>query len=180
MIHRALFGSVERFFGVLLEHYAGAFPTWLAPVQVRGAARWPTTTTTTPTPSPTALRAAGVRAELSAADEGLGRPDPQAQARKVPHILVVGGDDVGARHRRPTTSGAASKPERDIPRRRLRRPGCRRDHATTGMSDQLDRLWAGWRTAYMDEVTADGNGGPLGRGRFRLHPDPAPSSTRAS
>ncbi len=54
MIHRALFGSVERFFAVLVEHYAGAFPAWLAPVQVDGAAGEPTATTSTGSASPIA------------------------------------------------------------------------------------------------------------------------------
>ena len=53
MIHRALFGSIERFFAVLLEHYAGAFPVWLAPVQVERAARSPTGTTRTRSASST-------------------------------------------------------------------------------------------------------------------------------
>ena len=59
MIHRALFGSVERFFGVLVEHYAGAFPAWLAPVQVRCRRRWPTGTSSTVRSSPPRPRTPG-------------------------------------------------------------------------------------------------------------------------
>jgi len=93
MIHRALFGSVERFFAVLLEHYAGAFPAWLAPVQVRVlpvrgdhdqfardlVAR---------------LRSAGFRADMVVADEPLGGRIRKAKMEKLPYVLVVGDDDV--------------------------------------------------------------------------------------
>ncbi|MGY6502344.1 MAG: threonine--tRNA ligase [Acidimicrobiales bacterium] len=93
MIHRALFGSIERFFGVLTEHYAGAFPAWLAPVQVRVlgvrddhdahafdlAAR---------------LKAAGFRADAVEANEPLGGRIRRAKTEKLPYILVVGDDDV--------------------------------------------------------------------------------------
>jgi threonyl-tRNA synthetase len=95
MLHRALFGSVERFFGVLLEHYAGAFPVWLAPVQVRvlpvakaheayaGEVH-------------AALRARGVRTETSAADDPLGKRIRASKLEKIPYVLVVGDDDVAA------------------------------------------------------------------------------------
>ncbi|HET6966398.1 MAG TPA: threonine--tRNA ligase, partial [Acidimicrobiales bacterium] len=95
MIHRALFGSVERFFGILLEHYAGAFPTWLAPVQV----------TVLPVRSDHQdyagqvaddLRVDGVRVEVVAADEGLGARVRKAKLEKIPYVLVVGDDDVAA------------------------------------------------------------------------------------
>ena len=95
VIHRALFGSVERFFGVMLEHYAGAFPAWLAPVQARVlgvrddhdayaeevVAR---------------LEDAGLRADKVDADEPLGARIRKAKLEKVPYILVVGDDDVAA------------------------------------------------------------------------------------
>ena len=93
MIHRALFGSVERFFGILVEHYAGAFPTWLAPVQARVlgvrndhdayAAR-----------VCDRLRAEGYRADMVDADEPLGARIRRAKLEKIPHVLVVGDDDV--------------------------------------------------------------------------------------
>jgi threonyl-tRNA synthetase len=93
MIHRALFGSFDRFFGVLLEHTAGALPTWLAPVQV----------TVLPVRSDhqayaddvvARLRAEGFRAEAAAADEPLGARIRKAKLEKVPHVVVVGDDDV--------------------------------------------------------------------------------------
>src|SRR5664280_914172 len=95
MIHRALFGSVERFFAILLEHYAGALPTWLSPEQVRVlgvrddheeyahkvADR---------------LSAVGARVSVEPADEPLGARIRKAKLLKVPYILVVGDDDVAA------------------------------------------------------------------------------------
>ncbi len=95
MIHRALFGSVERFFAILLEHYAGALPTWMAPEQVRvlgvrddheGYAH----------KVADRLRAVGVRVEVDPADEKLGARIRKAKLLKVPYILVVGDDDVAA------------------------------------------------------------------------------------
>ncbi len=93
MIHRALFGSIERFFGVLLEHYAGAFPAWLAPVQVVGipissaqdgylldfAAR---------------LRTAGVRVEVDTSDDRMQKKIRTAQKGKVPIMVLAGEEDV--------------------------------------------------------------------------------------
>jgi len=113
MIHRALMGSIERFFGVLLEHYAGAFPRWLAPEQVRVL--------------PVAdehqayaesvldrLGDEGFRATLAVADEPLGKRVRAGKVAKVPHVLVVGDDDrvngtVGDNAR------GADAPERDLP-----------------------------------------------------------------
>ena len=92
MLHRALFGSVERFFGVLLEHYAGAFPTWMAPVQVRilpvaeAHADYARRVEST-------LRAAGLRTETIEADEQLGKRIRNAKVEKIPYVLVVGDDD---------------------------------------------------------------------------------------
>ena len=89
MIHRALMGSLERFFGVLIEHYAGAFPTWLAPVQ-------------TMVMSITdrhilyvdkvvdGLRKAGIRAEADKRNEKIGYKIREAQMQKVPYMLVIG------------------------------------------------------------------------------------------
>src|SRR5690606_17600787 len=95
MIHRALFGSIERFFGVLLEHYAGAFPAWLAPVQVVAV--------------PVAdvfddyladvvaqLRARGVRAEVDRSDDRFNKKIRNATKEKVPFILIAGGEDAEA------------------------------------------------------------------------------------
>lgn len=95
MIHRALFGSVERFFGVLLEHYAGAFPAWLAPVQ---AAVLPVAEAHRPyADSVTSrLEAEGFRVDISPAGEPLGKRVRAAKLAKVPYVLVVGGDDEDA------------------------------------------------------------------------------------
>ncbi len=95
MLHRALFGSIERFFGVLLEHYAGAFPTWLAPVQVRvlPVAEAHEAYATTVVAS---LAAHGARVDLGAADDGLGKRIRSAKMEKIPYVLVVGDDDVDA------------------------------------------------------------------------------------
>ena len=96
MLHRALMGSIERFFGVLVEHYAGAFPTWLAPVQVR----------VLPVATPhedyarevvDRLRSAGARVDMVAADDGLGKRIRNGKVEKLPYVLVVGDDDVAER-----------------------------------------------------------------------------------
>jgi len=110
MVHRAIFGSFERFIGILTEHYAGAFPTWLAPVQAR----------VIPISEKFAdyargvherLRAAHVRSELDDRNEKLGYRIREAQLRKVPYMLVCGGREaeagtVGVRHRTGDDVGA--------------------------------------------------------------------------
>jgi threonyl-tRNA synthetase len=93
MIHRALFGSIERFFGVLLEHYAGAFPAWLAPVQVVGI--------------PVAdahvdyllgvakqMRTLGVRIDVDASDDRMQKKIRNATQQKIPFMLIAGDDDI--------------------------------------------------------------------------------------
>ena len=113
MIHRALMGSIERFFGVLLEHYAGAFPTWLAPEQVRIL--------------PIAeehddyahqllkkLKASGFRATIEAATDPLGKRLREAKVEKIPHVLVVGKDDV-ANETVGENARGSDEPERDLP-----------------------------------------------------------------
>jgi len=112
MIHRALFGSIERFFGVLVEHYAGAFPAWLAPEQVRVlpvrsdhhayAAR-----------VTDRLRADGFRSSLVEADESLGARIRKAKLEKLPYILVVGDSDVEAGTVGVNARGS-DQPERDV------------------------------------------------------------------
>jgi threonyl-tRNA synthetase len=94
MIHRALFGSVERFFGVLLEHYAGAFPAWLAPVQVVGI---PIAETHVPYLEDVAarLRAQGIRIEVDDSDERMQKKIRTAQKAKVPFMLLAGDEDMG-------------------------------------------------------------------------------------
>jgi threonyl-tRNA synthetase len=95
MIHRALFGSVERFFAVLLEHYAGAFPAWLAPVQVMGI---PITDGHVEYLRKVAdrLRAEGIRVEIDASDDRMQKKIRNAQRQKVPYMLLAGDDDVAA------------------------------------------------------------------------------------
>jgi threonyl-tRNA synthetase len=96
MIHRALMGSVERFFGVLLEHYAGAFPTWLSPVQVRIlGVRDDHDAYAEEVASQ--CRAAGLRVDVVRADEPLGGRIRRAKLEKLPYVLVVGDDDVAAK-----------------------------------------------------------------------------------
>ena len=89
MIHRVVFGSIERFIGILIEHFAGAFPTWLAPVQVK----------VLPISDKHAdyagkvleeLNAAGIRAEIDLRAEKIGYKIREAQLRKIPYMLVVG------------------------------------------------------------------------------------------
>ena len=111
MLHRALFGSIERFFGVLIEHYAGAFPTWLSPEQVRVL--------------PVALahdeyaqsvvkqlKKAGFRVEIDHADEQLGKRIRNAKTGKVPYVLVVGDDDVA--HQSVGVNPRGGEVERDV------------------------------------------------------------------
>ncbi|MDQ1646296.1 MAG: threonyl-tRNA synthetase [Cryptosporangiaceae bacterium] len=95
LIHRALFGSIERFFGVLTEHYAGAFPAWLAPVQVVGI----------PVAEPfvgyldefvAKLKAVGVRAEVDASDDRMQKKIRNAQKQKIPFMVIVGEEDMNA------------------------------------------------------------------------------------
>ena len=93
MIHRALFGSIERFFGVLTEHYAGAFPAWLAPVQVVGipirddhAAYLDSFVD--------ALRAEGIRAEVDDSDDRMQKKIRTAQQQKIPFMAIAGDQDV--------------------------------------------------------------------------------------
>ena len=93
MIHRALFGSIERFFAVLLEHYAGAFPAWLAPVQVVGI---PITDGHVPYLEQVAerLRAEGIRVEVDRSDDRMQKKIRNAQKQKVPYMLIAGDEDV--------------------------------------------------------------------------------------
>jgi threonyl-tRNA synthetase len=95
MIHRALFGSIERFFAVLLEHYAGAFPAWLAPVQVVGI---PITDGHVGYLQEVAgrLRSAGIRIEVDSSDDRMQKKIRNAQKQKVPYMLIAGDDDVAA------------------------------------------------------------------------------------
>jgi threonyl-tRNA synthetase len=95
MIHRALFGSIERFFGILTEHYAGSFPPWLAPVQVVGI---PIADAHVPYLEKVAarLRGRGIRVEVAAGDERMQKKIRTAQRQKVPFMLLAGDADVAA------------------------------------------------------------------------------------
>ncbi|MGV9597842.1 threonine--tRNA ligase [Streptosporangium sandarakinum] len=95
MIHRALFGSIERFFGVLVEHYAGAFPAWLAPVQVVGI---PIAEAHAPYLQDVAKKARerGIRIEVDASDDRMQKKIRNAQKSKVPFMLLAGDDDIAA------------------------------------------------------------------------------------
>ncbi len=89
MIHRVVFGSIERFIGILIEHYAGKFPVWLAPVQVKVL---PISNTFLQYASLVSdkLKAAGIRCELDTRDEKLGYKIREAQLDKVPYMVVIG------------------------------------------------------------------------------------------
>ncbi|WP_329486835.1 threonine--tRNA ligase [Kitasatospora sp. NBC_01246] len=95
MIHRALFGSIERFFAVLLEHYAGAMPPWLAPVTVTGI---PITDEHVPYLLEVAaeLKKRGIRVEVDTSDDRMQKKIRNAQKSKVPFMLIAGNDDVEA------------------------------------------------------------------------------------
>jgi threonyl-tRNA synthetase len=115
MIHRALFGSIERFFGVLIEHYAGAFPFWLAPVQV---AVLPITDRINDyaVSVVAGLKAAGFRVEADVRSEKIGAKIRNAQLQKVPYMLVLGdqeleNNNVAVRHRKNGDLGAMSLEE---------------------------------------------------------------------
>jgi threonyl-tRNA synthetase len=92
MIHRALFGSIERFFGVLTEHYSGAFPPWLAPVQAIGI---PVADTFADYLGEvmTQMRKAGIRAELDGSDDRMQKKVRNAQMQKIPFMVIAGEED---------------------------------------------------------------------------------------
>jgi threonyl-tRNA synthetase len=92
MIHRALFGSIERFFGVLTEHYAGAFPPWLAPVQVRGI---PVADGFIPYLEEIAkqMRKEGIRVDIDKSDDRMQKKIRNAQLEKLPFMMIVGEED---------------------------------------------------------------------------------------
>jgi len=95
MIHRALFGSIERFFGVLTEHYAGAFPPWLAPVQAVGIPVAEAFSDYLADVIKT-MKKAGIRAELDASDDRMQKKVRNAQMQKVPFMVIAGEEDMAA------------------------------------------------------------------------------------
>ena len=95
MIHRALFGSIERFFGVLTEHYSGAFPPWLAPVQVMAI---PVADNFTDYLKGVLkqMKSAGIRAELDSSDDRMQKKVRNAQMQKIPFMVIAGEEDMKA------------------------------------------------------------------------------------
>jgi threonyl-tRNA synthetase len=93
MIHRALFGSIERFFGVLTEHYAGAFTPWLAPVQVRAI---PVADSIIPYLSDvlTQFKKAGIRIDIDSSDDRMQKKVRNAQLEKIPFMMIAGDEDM--------------------------------------------------------------------------------------
>ena len=150
MLHRALFGSIERFFGVLIEHYAGAFPTWLAPVQVRVLAvaeaheelrrlcrarrcvtpapastpRWPTTASASGSATPSSRRSPTCWSSVT------------TTSRRTPSVSTHAAERSSAASRS-MRSSSSSAPKWPTPRRRRSAP------------DMLERIWSGWRSAYV-------------------------------
>jgi len=112
MIHRALFGTVERFFAILLEHYAGALPTWLVPTQV---AVLPVRDDHGPYAEHVAAtcRGTGLRVEVDPANEPLGSRIRRWKLEKVPYVVVVGDDDTAAGTVGVNARGSA-RPDRGI------------------------------------------------------------------
>ncbi|HPY12736.1 MAG TPA: His/Gly/Thr/Pro-type tRNA ligase C-terminal domain-containing protein, partial [Sphaerochaeta sp.] len=112
MIHRALLGSIERFFGVLIEHYGGAFPPWLSPTQVKvipvGEAYYEYAKALEGR-----LRKAGLRAEADLADDRMNAKIRNANQQKIPYMVIVGereaeGDQVSVRYRGGRQEGGLS------------------------------------------------------------------------
>ncbi|CUU60118.1 threonyl-tRNA synthetase [Parafrankia irregularis] len=126
MIHRALFGTIERFFAILLEHYAGALPPWLAPVQVVGI---PITDEHVPYLDDVAakLRERGIRVEVDSSDDRMQKKIRTAQKQKVPFMLLAGDEDV--------SKGAVSFRFRDG----TQRNGVPVDEAIAEILDAVDR-----------------------------------------
>ena len=95
MVHRALYGSIERFFGILVEHYAGNFPLWLSPIQVK------VLTLTDEQQAPARaleekLKSAGLRTALDPRPEKIGAKIRDAQIEKIPYMVILGPKDVAA------------------------------------------------------------------------------------
>ncbi|MEU1624599.1 threonine--tRNA ligase [Streptomyces sp. NPDC020096] len=126
MIHRALFGSIERFFGVLTEHYAGAFPAWLAPVQAVGI---PIGDAHVPylEEFASAARAKGLRIEVDSSSERMQKKIRNAQKQKVPFMVIAGDEDVA--------NGAVSFRYRDGSQKN----GIPRDEALAEIVDVVER-----------------------------------------
>ena len=160
MIHSAKFGSIERFIGVLVEHYAGAFPPWLAPVQVQAHPdrRAPQRL---PRRRGAADAAPGLRVEIDDSDDRMQKKIRNAQLQKVPFMVIAGDHDMEAgavsfRYRDGDQDNGVPVDEADRPRdrgRRQARAGVNESlHQTHGVRG-LDRLWTPHRMAYVVAAT---------------------------
>ena len=96
MIHRVVFGSIERFIGILTEHFAGAFPLWLAPVQVKIMTIVDRADDAAKAAAQTVWRSAGIRTEMDLRNEKIGFKIREAQMMKVPYMLVLGDKEAEA------------------------------------------------------------------------------------
>ena len=164
MIHRALFGSVERFIGVLTEHYAGAFPPWLAPVQVIGV---PVADEYVDYLHDVAerLRANGIRVEVDASDDRMPKKIRNASKAKVPFVLIAGEED--------KSKGAVSLP---LPRR-LASATASRSARRSRRSSRPSRPGPRSERGPAGRRPRDGRSLPAVRrrpGRLRAAVDPAP------
>ena len=165
MIHRALFGSVERFMAVLIEHYAGALPTWLSPEQVRVI---PVTDAHADYAQSVvdACVAVGLRATVDGSGEKMGALIRRAKLAKIPYVLVVGDQDVAAGTVGVNRRGWDTKPEHGVAldgflaevSAEVERKGLPEDRAPAwrdgAAAVSLEHLWAGWRSDYIVEATA--------------------------
>jgi threonyl-tRNA synthetase len=147
MIHSAKFGSIERFVGVLIEHYAGAFPAWLAPVQAVGI---PVSEEQVGylTDIAERLRARGLRVEVDASDERMQKKIRTAQQQKVPFMLIAGATDAEA--------GAVSFRYRDGSQRN----GIPVDQAVDERADTVTRRLNASPTAEIYERTGEEHQAP--------------------
>jgi threonyl-tRNA synthetase len=119
MIHRALLGSMERFIAVLIEHHAGAFPMWLAPVQARVLSVSEKAEAYAQEVAGR-LRAEGLRVEADVSAEKLGSKIRKAQMEKIPYMLVVGEKDMAARVVSPRTREGQQQPPAQLEELALR------------------------------------------------------------
>ena len=115
IIHRVIFGALERFIAVLIEHTAGAFPTWLAPVQVQVIPVGEDYLAYAQEVADTLFQA-GIRVEVDSRDEKLGKKIREAQLQQIPYMLVVGAREqeegkVSVRHRREGDQGSLTVQE---------------------------------------------------------------------
>jgi threonyl-tRNA synthetase len=128
MVHRALYGSVERFFGVLIEHYAGAFPMWLAPVQI-GLVPISEKHVEYANAVKAKLEAAGLRVELDARNEKMNAKIREFTMQKVPFVLVMGDKEAASNAVSVRTRGKGDEGSVDLTAFIDRAVGLVKDHA---------------------------------------------------